>query len=112
MGAKSTAAALVSVVIVGAVGWSVVFRMVRERLHASQPAADPSAVQAQREERTMPVVEPAPAPVPTAIPLAGGDGTLPDGYPIAHVDAWVAATPESFAPYLRPAIAPAARLRA
>jgi tetratricopeptide (TPR) repeat protein len=31
-------------------------------------------------------VEPAPAPVPTGIPLVGGDGTLPDGYPVAYVD--------------------------
>ncbi|HEY5146969.1 MAG TPA: DUF4034 domain-containing protein [Polyangiaceae bacterium] len=86
MGAKSTAAVLTSVVVVGAVGWYVVFTMVRSRLHPSPPVPAPSAVQAAREERTVPVVEPAPVPVPTAIPLVGGDGTLPDGYPVAHVD--------------------------
>jgi tetratricopeptide (TPR) repeat protein len=40
-----------------------------------------------REVRTGPSIEPTPAPVPTALPLVGGDGKLPDGYPIAYVDA-------------------------
>lgn len=47
---------------------------------------DPASIEAARERRTAPAVEPAPAPLPTALPLVGGDGIMADGYPVAHVD--------------------------
>ena len=59
---------------------------VAKKLHTVVHADESAKAQVAREERTLPVVDPAPVPVPTALPLVGGDGTLPDGYPVAHVD--------------------------
>ncbi len=83
---------MAAVVVIAIVGWTVVGAVVihryrREHLAArAAPPKDAAAVKAARDARTQPLVDPAPAPVPTSLPLVGGEGTLPDGYPIAHVD--------------------------
>jgi tetratricopeptide (TPR) repeat protein len=88
-----TIAALVAVLLAGIVVWVFVLRAVRDRLAKYRPhptsapyAPDSPAASAARVERTMPVVDPAPAPLPSALPLVGGDAVMPDGYPVAHVD--------------------------
>jgi tetratricopeptide (TPR) repeat protein len=40
----------------------------------------------ERKERTTPVVEVAPAPLPTSLPLIGAEGTGADGMPLRYVD--------------------------
>jgi tetratricopeptide (TPR) repeat protein len=53
-----------------------------------QAAASASGSAAQgRVERTTPLVEVAPGPVPTKLPLIGSEEKSADGYPLANVDA-------------------------
>ncbi|HEX3769927.1 MAG TPA: DUF4034 domain-containing protein [Polyangiaceae bacterium] len=90
MGWKTFAAAAV-VLVAGSVGWAFAFRAIqrgfaRRALSSARYAPDTPAASAAREARTTGVVDPAPAPLPTGLPLVGGDGQMPDGYPVAHVD--------------------------
>jgi tetratricopeptide (TPR) repeat protein len=52
-----------------------------------QAAANASGSAAQgRVERTTPLIDVAPGPVPTKLPLIGPEEKSPDGYPLANVD--------------------------
>jgi hypothetical protein len=55
--------------------------------HAEPARQPPRAVALPApERRTQALVKLAPVPVPTALPLRGGDGVDDDGYPVAAVD--------------------------
>jgi tetratricopeptide (TPR) repeat protein len=86
-----------TLVIAGAVAWMFrprsTSRQVADVSSASAPrgtrlgAAPADSVTAERERRTTAVIEVAPGPVPSALPLIGDkDATGPDGYPLAYVD--------------------------
>ncbi len=45
-----------------------------------------AADSAERDARRAPVLDVAPAPLPTGLPLIGPDGNGPDGYPLRYVD--------------------------
>lgn len=58
-------------------------RPVEARLPAPAPA---DVAAAERDQRTTPVLEVAPSPLPTSLPLVGAEGNGPDGYPLRYVD--------------------------
>lgn len=76
-------AAAAGVILVGIVGIYVVAQKFRK---ARSPKDDLASEQVARDESIAPIVDPAPLPPPAALPIAGGEGTLPDGYPVAHAD--------------------------
>jgi tetratricopeptide (TPR) repeat protein len=75
-------AAAAGIIVAGIVGEYLIARKVEKGIRA-EFRPDPAV---ERAARLTPVVDPAPVPAPTALPLTGGDGALPDGYPIAHID--------------------------
>ena len=79
--------AIAGVFLVGLIGAAIFFLMPDRKTVGSKGPLSPSAsASAAREQRASVVTDVAPAPLPTALPLIGGEGTEADGYPKAHVD--------------------------
>lgn len=75
------------VFLIGVVGAACFFLMRDQTPVASYVPRTPAAsASAARAERASVVADVAPAPLPTALPLLGGEGVDADGYPKAYVD--------------------------
>src|SRR5689334_18732514 len=77
--------ALVAAVLIG-VALTTVW-MHRDRPQQTPTASSASSAARGRIERTTPVVEVAPGPIPTTRPMIGREGKTDDGYPLENVDA-------------------------
>jgi len=89
VGAKNDARFLAALFAIGFVGWTLIGAWALHSYRSgrfTRRAAKWIDAGAARQARTPALLDPAPVPVPTSLPLVGGDATLPDGYPVAYVD--------------------------